>query len=245
MDNERSAVLKSSTVFRDLPEPVLVEMSAILQEVEFHAGATILEKGDAGDSMYIIRAGRVRVHDGGRTLDEMEQGEVFGEMAVLDAGARSASVTAVGAVRLLRLETDALYSLMGNHPEVGRAVIRTLTRRLRARLRDMRQDYDYIQQVERVIAAANAVEAGTYDIRDLDVVCERGDALGQLARVFRHMVHEVRGREERLKQQVQELRIEIDQTRQAKKVQEITGSDYFKNLRGQAEQLRGIIEGEK
>lgn len=244
MDSEKLAVLKSSALFKDLTEPVLAEISAIVEELAFEAGATIIRKGDPGDSMFIIRAGRVRVHDGGRTLDQMEAGDVFGEMAVLDAGARSASVTALDDVRLLRLDTNALYALMGDHPEVGRAVIRTLTGRLRARLRDMREDYDYIQQVERIIAAANAVEAGTYELGELDEVSRRSDPLGQLARVFRHMVREVEAREIRLKNQVHELRIEIDRTRQAKKVEEITGSEYFKNLRGQADALRQIIDGE-
>jgi DNA-binding response OmpR family regulator len=110
------------------------------------------------------------------------------------------------------------------------------------RLRDL--ELEYLEQVGHVMDAAGAVEAGTFELDRLSGVAARADALGQLARVFQRMAGEVRQREERLKQQVRELRIEIDQSRQAKKVSEITDSDYFKQLRGQAEQLRKTIRGE-
>jgi two-component system, cell cycle response regulator len=57
------------------------------------------------------------------------------------------------------------------------------------------------------------------------------------------MAREVRAREERLRAQVQELRIEIDSVRQAKKVAEITDTDFFKDLRSRAGDLRKIVGG--
>jgi translation initiation factor 1 (eIF-1/SUI1) len=52
---------------------------------------------------------------------------------------------------------------------------------------------------------------------------------------------EVRAREERLRKEVRELRIEIDERRQTEKVAEITGTDYFKDLRDRAKELRRIV----
>ena len=72
---------------------------------------------------------------------------------------------------------------------------------------------------------------------------QREDALGQLARVFQKIAREVRIREEKLKQQVKELRIVLDEARQQKKVAEITETQYFKNLQSEAESLRNIIAG--
>lgn len=106
------------------------------------------------------------------------------------------------------------------------------------------QEIEYLRNVAQLTDAAAAVENATYDAESLSSVVARGDALGNLARVFQRMAHQVRAREEKLKEQVQELRIEIDQARQAKKVSEITDSDYFKSLRGQADSLRQIIDGE-
>ena len=110
----------------------------------------------------------------------------------------------------------------------------------RKRLRDL--ELEYLEQVGYVTEAAAAVEAGVFEPDRLDNVAARTDALGQLARVFQRMAREVRTREERLLQQVQELRIEIDEVRQAKQVAEITESDYFRQLRHQADHLREIIE---
>ena len=108
------------------------------------------------------------------------------------------------------------------------------------RLRDL--ELEYLEQVDRVIDAAVAVEGGVYESASLDGVVNRDDALGQLARVFQRMANEVRAREERLKQQVQELRIEIDEARQDQKVAEITETEFFQRLRDQAEDLRRIID---
>ncbi len=106
------------------------------------------------------------------------------------------------------------------------------------------QEIEYLRNVERLTDAAAAVENENFDAAKLAPVTARADALGNLARVFERMAREVRAREEKLKQQVMELKIEIDQTKQAKKVSEITGSDYFKTLRGQADELRRIFTTE-
>ena len=57
------------------------------------------------------------------------------------------------------------------------------------------------------------------------------------------MAGEVRAREEALRREVRELTIEIDQARQARKVAEITDSDYFRSLRGRAAELRQAAHG--
>lgn len=104
------------------------------------------------------------------------------------------------------------------------------------RLRD--QEVLYLQQVARLTAAAADVEAGVFDPVMLADVADRVDTLGQLARVFQHMAREVYAREQQLRQQVYELRIEIDETRKARQVAEITETDYFASLQAKARQLR-------
>jgi CheY-like chemotaxis protein len=104
------------------------------------------------------------------------------------------------------------------------------------RLRD--QELDYLRQVAVVTEAATAVEAGTFASEGLDGVARRTDPLGRLARVFLNMAHEVQAREQRLKQQVQQLRVEIDEARKAHQVAEITDTDYFQMLQQKAQTLR-------
>jgi len=104
------------------------------------------------------------------------------------------------------------------------------------RLRD--QEIEYLHNVDHVIAAAAAVEAGEFDPETLARVATRRDELGRLARVFQQMAREVHAREQRLKQEVQQLRIEIDEARTARQVAEITETDYFQDLQRKADQLR-------
>jgi DNA-binding response OmpR family regulator len=109
------------------------------------------------------------------------------------------------------------------------------------RLRD--QEVAYLRNVARVTAAAAAVEAGEYELESLADVARRTDGLGQLARVFQSMAHQVYAREQRLRQQVQDLRIELSEARQARQVAEIAETDYFRRLQAEAQSLRDILEG--
>lgn len=111
------------------------------------------------------------------------------------------------------------------------------------RLRDL--ELEYLEQVAKVIDAASAVEAGEFDSISLETVAARDDALGGLARTFARMADEVRAREARLQAEVRELRIEIDATRQSRKVAEITDSDYFRDLRARAGELRRMVGHEE
>jgi len=103
-----------------------------------------------------------------------------------------------------------------------------MTSKLRETLQSL---LDYLEQVKVVMGAAAAVEENRFEPSTLDQLSKRDDALGQLARVFQKMAREVRLREEKLKQQVTELKIALDETRQKKKVAEITDTDYFRSLR--------------
>jgi CheY-like chemotaxis protein len=110
------------------------------------------------------------------------------------------------------------------------------------RLRDL--ELAYLRDVAAVTEAAAAVEAGEFDPEGLAGVAARGDALGRLARVFQSMAREVRAREQRLRQEVQGLRIEIDVARKARQVAEITETAYFETLKDRAEHLRRRREGD-
>jgi two-component system cell cycle response regulator len=97
---------------------------------------------------------------------------------------------------------------------------------------------EYLEQVGHVVDAAGAVEADDFEPDMLDDVARRDDALGQLARVFQRMAREVVERERRLKAQVQQLRIEIDEAKADRQVAEITDTDYFRDLQEKASKLR-------
>lgn len=110
------------------------------------------------------------------------------------------------------------------------------------RLRD--QEVEYLRNVALVTDAAAAVETEAFDPASLglDDVATRTDGLGKLARVFQRMAREVFAREQRLKQEVTQLRIELNEARKAQEVAEIAGSEFFQDLVARAAALRKMSQ---
>jgi len=93
---------------------------------------------------------------------------------------------------------------------------------------------------------AERVAGGDYaDVSHLQRTLSRSDEMGTLAKVFLHMVQAVERREADLKRQVDELRIEIDHKKQKTELKKITGTDYFKQLKQKAGDLRRKVTEEK
>jgi CRP-like cAMP-binding protein len=130
---ERVLLLKSTEVFSEVPEQGLLELAAVVQEVEARASERIIEKGEIGSSLYIIVDGKVRVHDGDQELRVLGSREIFGELAALDPEPRSASVTALEDTLLFKLDEHVLYEMMAENQALTRGIIRILCRRLRTR----------------------------------------------------------------------------------------------------------------
>ena len=97
-----------------------------------------------------------------------------------------------------------------------------------------------VHPIQRLAVVAQALTIGTenVDLVALKDVVGNTDELGQLARLFTKMSEEVKVREDSLKLQVQELRIEIDETKKAQQVAEIVETDYFRDLQNKARDLR-------
>ena len=113
--------------------------------------------------------------------------------------------------------------------------VRVRTCLAKKRARDV--DLAYLRGVARVTAAAHALESGNFVPESLDEVTQRPDALGNLARFFQRMAIEVAARQRRLEDQVHQLTIAIDEKKKAAQVQEITESDYFRDLQVRARQF--------
>jgi ATP:ADP antiporter, AAA family len=128
---ERVLTLKSARMFEEASEDVLADVAAILEELEVAAGEVVFTKGDAGDSMYILAEGGMRVSDGERTVVDLRAGDVFGELALLDPEPRLFTISALEDSRLLRLDREAFLELMAGNIEIVRGVLHVLCQRLR------------------------------------------------------------------------------------------------------------------
>ncbi|MFN2143180.1 MAG: cyclic nucleotide-binding domain-containing protein [Candidatus Promineifilaceae bacterium] len=137
VDLQKLFVLKGVDLFGQSNDELLGQVALLLDEVDLAGGQTLFQKGDPGRSLYIVAEGQVRVHDEDRTLAYLDEGEVFGEMALLDSEPRLASVTAVIPTQLLRLEQGPFFELLQAEPELARGIITMLSRRLRTRLEEL------------------------------------------------------------------------------------------------------------
>ncbi len=99
-------------------------------------GRVLFRKGDPGDSLYVVLAGRIAIGttsgDGKEVvLNVLGRGEVFGEIALLDGKARTADATAMAECHLLVLERSDFMPFLESHPEVAARLIAVLCERVR------------------------------------------------------------------------------------------------------------------
>ena len=128
---EKVILLKGVAMFAATSEDILADVATILEEVELQPGELVFDKGEQGNSMYIIINGKVRVFDGDKTINFLGEREIFGELALLDPEPRSAGVEAVEETRLFRLDRNTLFELMADNIGVVSGIMQVLCQRLR------------------------------------------------------------------------------------------------------------------
>lgn len=128
---EKVLFLKGVDLFKTIPAEELSHIAQITDEVECAPQETIFNEGDQGDAMYLIVDGKVKVHAGDKVLAELGTSQCVGEMAILDAEPRSASITALTDLTLLKINREDFSEILGEKPEISRGIIKVLTGRLR------------------------------------------------------------------------------------------------------------------
>lgn len=97
----------------------------------YRAGETIFGQGDDATEFFIVRSGKVAIRLGNRTLDVLGEGEIFGEMALIDSGPRSASVVAETDCVVVPVSEKQFLFMISEAPYFGLSVMRVLVERLR------------------------------------------------------------------------------------------------------------------
>lgn len=129
-------LLRSISMFDGLSDDDLNALAETLETRTFAAGSTIFDKGEAGNSMYIIASGDVNIHlpgEGSRriSLKDLGRGEYFGELALFDAKPRSAGALATTAAQLLELRWVTLETYLESRPRAAIALLHTMSERMR------------------------------------------------------------------------------------------------------------------
>ena len=131
---ERVLLLKSSDIFSEIPGELLVQVAELAEEVCFEPDEVILKEGDAGNCMYLIVSGHVRVLTLGTQIAELHDKECVGEMSLLDSEPRSATVIANTDVITLRIDQAPFFELLAERAELSRGLIVVMSRRIRGML---------------------------------------------------------------------------------------------------------------
>jgi len=115
-----SPIPRKFDLFRDAPTSAF-----------FPNGATIFEEGDTGDSMFAIKRGKVAIMVGGNIVDVLRDGELFGEMALLEHTTRAATVVALEETQLVEVDKAHFFSLVRQSPPFALQLMQLLSERLR------------------------------------------------------------------------------------------------------------------
>jgi len=109
----------------------LSRIAQLAEEIEVPAGRVLIRQGDPGREAFVIRDGRAKATVRGKKSVQLGPGECFGEMALLDAAPRSATVTAESDMRLLVLDSRQFSTLLEDQPNIGRRVLAAVGERVR------------------------------------------------------------------------------------------------------------------
>jgi CRP-like cAMP-binding protein len=135
-DRREYLSLAANSLFKQLSSDALEKISGLMVKESHKAGETIFLADERGDALYVVDSGKVRiwVRDGDGndvTLSELEPGDFFGEMSVLDGGKRSANATALLDSTLHCLRRVEFEDFLVEHPQAALEVIRGIGERLR------------------------------------------------------------------------------------------------------------------
>ena len=160
--------LESNRLFVNLAPSDLAAIKSAARELRFQPGQSIFRQGDAGDGIYIIQDGRVKISvviggEDNRAFSYEGPGALFGEMAVLDDGPRSASASAEEETLVSFLPRAAVLEMVQSSP----ALARNLMREVIGRLREFNHQYiRELIQAERLALVGRFTRSIVHDLKN-------------------------------------------------------------------------------
>lgn len=174
-----ASILNEVEHLRELRQEEKAALAEKMDMLHYSSGQTIFNYGDPGNAMYIVRSGEVEIYvknnQGEKIVLETSQpGDIFGEVSLLDGGARTATVVALNEVSLLCLDRRHFEVYVRQYPPAALNLLSVAARRLR------RSD-DLIRRTTTRNANDVAAEQGTMLTRLADAVPAFTGSLGSVA----------------------------------------------------------------
>jgi CRP-like cAMP-binding protein len=137
-------LLQKIHLFKKLTFDETTRLGSIIQYLDVEPETIVIEENALGDALYVIAKGEVRItrdanndgkHDANEEIGRLKEGDLFGEMSLIDDLLTSARVTTVSSCRLLKMPRDKFEALMGSDDKLAVKVFRSFCRTLSERLR--------------------------------------------------------------------------------------------------------------
>ena len=129
--DEKLDLLHRIPLFSAFDGKKLQRLGMLADEVDVPAGKVLMRQGDSGSDMMVLVRGQVSVERDGERLNTLGPGDFFGEIALVDGGPRTATVTTEGPASLLVITHRDFHLLMDEFPEVAQQVMNALANRIR------------------------------------------------------------------------------------------------------------------
>ena len=115
--------LASADALADLDEQARIALASAALGFAFEDGDVIISEGAEGTGFYVMRSGRARVERDGVAVATIVAGDIFGEVALLQEGIRTASVIAEGPVEIVGLSRSVFRSMLTDNPRVAMKIL--------------------------------------------------------------------------------------------------------------------------
>lgn len=139
-------LFKNIEIFSNLTVPELEQITALAIESSYEDDIKIISEGDPADAFYVITEGKVMVSktasDGtNRFIAHLTSGDIFGEIAILDNLPRSATVSTVGPVTVLKIKKDDFIKHIQENQSIGIKILLSFGRNISKQMRILTKAY--------------------------------------------------------------------------------------------------------
>ena len=124
-------LLRGVPLFAEVDDGFLEKLSSEFMSRTYAAGETLAEEGGSGQTLIVIETGTVTVTVHGEEVGRLGPGDAFGEMALIDKSARSATVKAETQMHGYQLPVWSFRPLVESHPEMAWVLLEALAERVR------------------------------------------------------------------------------------------------------------------
>ncbi|MEM7185269.1 MAG: sigma 54-interacting transcriptional regulator, partial [Bacteroidota bacterium] len=151
--------LKNVSFFSEVGTESLTRLCKDLSFESFRNNETVFKKGDAGDALYVILEGAVKVHEEDHVFGAFETGHCFGEYALIDQKERSATVTTTQRARLLKIPKAHFMDLMSDDVGFAKGILQVMI----LRHRELDSTQERLAASTRELSLANTKMSGLID----------------------------------------------------------------------------------